>query len=126
MTIVSSTPGRLRVNIDALKNNYKLAFFLERSLSSKVGILRFKINPLIGSLVIYYNSEYYTNDEIIELIDKLIRTKKDKIGKEEEEIPINFLYNDRINFLDYASNLFGKIVINVIREVSPAPLKWII
>jgi len=125
MTIISSTPGRLRVIVDTLKNNYKLAFFLESSLSSKVGILRFKINPLLGSIVIYYNPGYYSNDEIIELIDKLIQIKKDKMEKEEEILVTN-LYNDRKDFLDYTLNLFRKIVINVIREVSPAPLKWII
>lgn len=87
--------------------------------------MRFKINPLLGSIVIYYNPGYYSNDEIIGLIDKLIQIKKDKMEKEEEILVTN-LYNDRKDFLDYALNLFRKLVINVIREVSPAPLKWII
>ncbi len=56
MSYIHHIPGRIRIRIEALKRDRARAATLERWLKWRKGVDRVDINPLTGSVLIYYKT----------------------------------------------------------------------
>ncbi|AUB43253.1 Cation transport ATPase (plasmid) [Nostoc flagelliforme CCNUN1] len=97
--IIHSTPGRIRVSVPQIKNNWEYASELEQSLSSLDFVVRVRLNPVASCVAIRYKvgdlSSQVIEEKIANCFRQLVRASlhqhNDKyiLEKEpEENIPI--------------------------------------
>lgn len=83
--IAHYTPGRLRLKIAVLKNSSEAKEYLEPILEKIDLIESFRINPVVGTLLLNYNENLVEPSILIGSIIKLLNLeeeiKKDKSGK---------------------------------------------
>jgi hypothetical protein len=65
MRYVHHIPGRIRVRAEALKGNSACATSIAAWLGSVSGVERVQVNPLTGSVLIYYRPEATDGDDLI-------------------------------------------------------------
>ena len=54
-TVIHALPGRVRLKVAGIKNNPSLAQEIKQRLSNKAGVSRVQINPITGSVLMYYD-----------------------------------------------------------------------
>lgn len=115
--IVHYTPGRLRLKIEVLKNSLEAKEYLDPLLKKIDLIEDYRINPIIGTLLIKFNEDLLEPSILIGSIIKLLNLedeiKKDKIGKFSKAIKgtiktVNHsIYNNTYGILD------GKAILSI-------------
>jgi hypothetical protein len=70
--IVSESRGRLRLRNQVLLRRSPLCWALERELTSVLGIVRFKTNPLTGTVLLHHDSRRLTSQQVIEILDAVL------------------------------------------------------
>lgn len=54
-TVIHALRGRVRLKVAGIKNNPGLAQEIKQRLSNKAGVSRVQINPITGSVLMYYD-----------------------------------------------------------------------
>ncbi len=65
-------PGRIRLKHDALHRRSEVCQSVERELMSVLGVDNYKTNPTTASVLINYNVEQITRDQILEILDSAL------------------------------------------------------
>ncbi|MEI6856261.1 HMA2 domain-containing protein [Psychrilyobacter sp.] len=112
---VHYTPGRVRLKIEILKDSLKTKEYLEPFLEKINPIESYRINPVIGTLLIKFNENLIEPSILIGSIIKILNLeeeiKKDKVSKISEIMKgtiktINHsIYNNTYGILDAKSML---------------------
>jgi Cu2+-exporting ATPase len=72
-TVASDLSNRLRVRNSRLFRKKKLCHEVERELMTVLGIERFKVNPMTGSVLIHYDSNAIDKAQILEFLDQTLQ-----------------------------------------------------
>ncbi|MFO0902539.1 MAG: heavy metal translocating P-type ATPase [Pirellulales bacterium] len=65
-------PGRMRLKHDALHRRAEVCQSVERELMSVLGVDNYKTNPMTATVLINFNVEQITRDQIIEILDSAL------------------------------------------------------
>lgn len=113
MHLVHSLPGRRRYVIAGLKNNIGLAAILENYLSQLIYVKKISANPITGSLLLEYNCEEETVDDLVKyLSDRVFGTVDciSRMGNKE----LAGLGNQLYDFFVYWNNYLKEKTTNAI------------
>jgi heavy metal translocating P-type ATPase len=70
--IVSDLPGRIRVRNVRLFRRKRLCVEIERDLMTALGVDRFSVSALTGSVLVYYDPRLIAKEQLLELLDETL------------------------------------------------------
>lgn len=71
--IVHTTPGRIRISVPLLKNDFECASQIEKLLNSLNYVVRVRLNPVTSSIAIRYEASAISDQAVVEQIANCFR-----------------------------------------------------
>ncbi|MBV7275499.1 hypothetical protein I6U48_21585 [Clostridium sp. PL3] len=77
--VISSIPGRIRINISGLLRNEKIAFSIGYELAKHTNIVSFHVSKNSGNVLIYYKDISLSKGNILILVEKALKSSNEMI-----------------------------------------------
>lgn len=128
MTVVSATPGRIRLFLEHQRGNYPLFCRLEREMWHLSGVKRVRASPLAGYLLVHYDPQLLYVEDLLKYIRELIGELEKRKGG--VALILESLGRKSDGMVpgqeeSKGNRLFKRIALNMMKDFLPKPLSWL-
>jgi heavy metal translocating P-type ATPase len=83
--VASDLPNRLRLRHPRLFKKKKLCQDVERELMTVLGVERFKVSPVTGSVLIHYDASAVAKEQLLEFLEETLHQAEDQTSHDENK-----------------------------------------
>ncbi|WP_446899193.1 HMA2 domain-containing protein [Clostridium sp. LBM24168] len=108
--IMSSLPGRIRVNIKGLLRNDEKVLKVRSKLNRYSGILSANVNKFTGNVLVYYNTDEFDEDRVLIIIKKAFNSQEVTTAENNHKSSLLKIFIDGVNPLVLFKKKYSKRV----------------